>query len=152
MSLRFALTAAALICAPVITTTPAFAGSPVYTGTFSNTAVQGYDPVAYFTEGKPIKGDKNFSTSYHGADFRFSSQENLDTFLADPGTYAPQYGGYCAWAAAQGKKAPGKADYWAIVDGKLYLNYSEKVQKDWNKDRTGFITKADSRWVSLKDK
>ena len=152
MSVRSALLALGLTLAPMIALAPAHAGSPVYTGTFSNTAIQGYDPVAYFTEGKPVEGDKAFSTDYNGAEFRFASQENLDTFLSDPEKYAPQYGGYCAWAAAQDKKAPGKADHWAIVDGKLYLNYSEKIQKDWNEDRPGFITRADSNWVSLKDK
>ena len=124
---------------------------PIYTGLFGNTAIQGHDAVAYFTEGKPVEGKKEFSTDYMGAEFRFVSQANLDTFLADPEAYAPQYGGYCAWAAAKGDTAKGDARHWAIVDGKLYLNYNQKVQDDWNEDREGFITKADANWPSLLD-
>lgn len=151
MPLRKTILAIALIAAPVSLSAPdAFAAKdPVYTGTFSNTAIDGHDPVAYFTEGEPVKGSKEFTTEYHGAEFRFASQANLDTFLSDPERYAPQYGGYCAWAAAQNKTAPGKAQFWAIEDGKLYLNFSKKVQDDWNEDRDGFITKADENWPDL---
>lgn len=142
--------ALATLALPVSLTPAAFAEkAPVYTGLFSNLAIDGHDPVAYFTEGKPVKGSKDFSTEYQGAEFRFASQANLDAFLADPQKYAPQYGGYCAWAAAQNKTAPGKAEYWAIVDDKLYLNFSKKVQDDWNEDREGFITKADENWPDL---
>ncbi len=151
MQIRTICAALTLVALPLTISTPAaFADKdPVYTGIFSNTAVDGHDPVAYFTEGKPIKGSKDFSTDYQGAEFRFASQANLDAFLADPEKYAPQYGGYCAWAAAQNKTAPGKAEYWAIVDDKLYLNFSKKVQEDWNEDREGFITKADENWPDL---
>lgn len=123
--------------------------APVYTGLFSNLAVQGHDPVAYFTDQKPVEGKKAFSTEYQGAEFRFASQENLDLFLADPETYAPQYGGYCAWAVAQGYTAKGSAENWSIVDGKLYLNYNDKVQSDWDKDRPGFIASANANWPDL---
>lgn len=78
--------------------TPALATDPVYTSTFSNTAISGYDPVAYFTEGKPIEGSDEFTTDYDGATWRFASQANRDTFIEDPERFAPQYGGYCAWA------------------------------------------------------
>lgn len=77
---------------------PTFAADEIYTGIFSNKAVSGYDTVAYFTQGKPVKGDSKWQTEYKGADWYFSSQENLDKFKADPDAYAPQYGGYCAWA------------------------------------------------------
>ena len=123
--------------------------APVYTGNFSNTAVEGYDPVAYFTEGKPVKGDKDFTFEYQGADFRFASAENLALFKADPTKYAPQYGGYCAWAVAQGKTAKGDADHWRIVDGKLYLNYNGSIQKKWEADIDGFITAADANWPTV---
>lgn len=151
MHIRNICAALTLVALPLAISTPAaFADKdPVYTGIFSDTAVDGHDPVAYFTEGKPVKGSKDFSTEYQGAEFRFASQANLDAFLADPEKYAPQYGGYCAWAAAQNKTAPGKAEYWAIVDDKLYLNFSKKVQDDWNEDRSGFITKADENWPDL---
>ncbi len=151
MRLATLLTAAALAAGPVILAAPAAYAdkAPVYTGNFSNVAVQGHDPVAYFTVGEAVKGSKDFKTTYQGAEFRFVSAENLATFEADPAAYAPQYGGYCAWAIAQGSLAKGNADYWAIVDGKLYLNYNKKVQKDWNEDRAGFITTADTNWPTI---
>ncbi|MEM1148516.1 MAG: YHS domain-containing (seleno)protein [Pseudomonadota bacterium] len=122
---------------------------PIYTGRFSNLALQGYDTVAYFTAGEPTKGSADFSTTYEGAEFHFSSQENLTLFLADPAKYAPQYGGYCAWAVAQDKTAKGDARRWAIVDGKLYLNYNKGIQKKWDADRAGFITSADANWPTV---
>lgn len=123
--------------------------APVYTGSFSNVAVEGYDPVAYFTEGKPVKGDKDFTFEYQGADFRFASAENLARFKADPAKYAPQYGGYCAWAVAQGKTAKGDASHWRIVDGKLYLNYNKSIQKKWEADTDGFIASANANWPTV---
>lgn len=151
MTLRSILIAAALVTAPAVIAAPAAHAdkAPVYTGTFSNLAVQGHDPVAYFTEGKPVKGSRDFSTEYQGAEFRFASQDNLDTFLADPAKYAPQYGGYCAWAVSQGYTAKGDADHWRIVDGKLYLNYNAKVQRDWEADIPGFIEAADTNWPDV---
>lgn len=123
--------------------------APVYTGFLSNTAAQGYDVVAYFTDGAPVKGNKEFATEYNGAVFQFSSQANLDAFFAEPSAYAPQYGGYCAWAISQGYTAKGDASYWAIVDGKLYLNYNKKVQSDWDQNRSEFIAGADKNWPSV---
>ena len=141
---------AASIATPAILTPAAFAAAdPIYTGLFSNTAVQGHDVVAYFTEGRPVEGSRAFTTEYQGAEFRFVSQQNLDTFLAEPEAYAPQYGGYCAWAVAQGQHAKGDARYWAIVDGKLYLNFNEDIQSDWNADRENFITQADDNWPNV---
>jgi len=122
---------------------------PVYTGAFSNVAVQGHDPVAYFTEGEPVKGDRDFSFNYQGAEFRFASAENLALFKADPAKYASQYGGYCAWAVAQGKTAKGDADHWRIVDGKLYLNYNRSIQEKWEADIDGFITAGDANWPTV---
>lgn len=129
--------------------TASAADEPIYTGLFNNRAVSGYDTVAYFTEGKPVKGSKKFRTEYMDTEWRFSSQDNLDLFLADPARYAPQYGGYCAWAMAggdngtRGYKASGDPKQWKIVDGKLYLNYDASVKADWEQDIPGFIEKAD---------
>lgn len=123
--------------------------APIYTGFLSKLAVEGHDPVAYFTEGKPVEGKKKFSTDYQGAEWRFASQENLDLFLADPEKYAPQYGGYCAWAVAQGDTAKGDADHWKIVDGKLYLNYNKKIQKDWELNQSQFIESANANWPDV---
>ncbi|TNE38005.1 MAG: YHS domain-containing protein [Alphaproteobacteria bacterium] len=130
--------------------TPALAAKPeIYTGTFSNIAVTGYDTVAYFTDGEATKGSKEFQTTYKGADWRFSSQEHLDMFLANPEAYAPQYGGYCAWAMANGDLAKGDGRYWTIHEGKLYLNYNQKIQDQWLEDIEGFIVKADANWPAV---
>lgn len=151
MKIRTLIAALALGTAPVLFAAPAAYADkdPVYTGTFSNVAVEGYDAVAYFTDGAPTKGAKQFRTQYNGAEFRFATAENLVAFEADPAKYAPQYGGYCAWAVSQGYTAKGDASHWAIVDGKLYLNYNKKVQKTWNEDRAGFIEKADTEWPNV---
>lgn len=150
MKIRHIIAALAITTVPAAALAPAAsAEAPIYTSTFSNTAVQGYDPVAYFTDGAPVKGSKDFTTEYEGAEFRFSSAANRDAFIADPAAYAPQYGGYCAWAIADGKHAKGDADYWSIVDGKLYLNYNTSVQNKWNADRAGFIERADVQWPEV---
>ena len=151
MRLRSILVAGLLAATPAIVFAPAAAADtdPVYTGRFSNVAVQGHDPVAYFTAGAPVKGSKDFSTTYQGAEFRFADQANLDAFLAAPESYAPQYGGYCAWAVSQGYTAKGDADHWKIVDGKLYLNYNGKVQRDWEADIPGFIESAEANWPEI---
>jgi YHS domain-containing protein len=127
----------------------AYAKEPIYTGFFSNNAVSGYDVVAYFTEGQPTQGNKKFSTEYKGANWLFSNAANLAAFKAKPEAYAPQYGGYCAWAVAQNKTASAEADLWKIVDGKLYLNYSDDVQAKWEKDIAGFIEQADKNWPEV---
>ena len=151
MKLKSIGVAVALAFAPLLIAAPAAYAekAPIYTGSFSNTAVEGHDPVAYFTQGKPVKGSKDFKTTYQGAEFRFSTAANLALFEADPAKYAPQYGGYCAWAVSQGYTAKGAADNWASADGKLYLNYNAKVQKTWNEDRAGFIEKADAAWPTV---
>lgn len=127
----------------------AVAADPVYTGFLSNVAVQGYDPVAYFTDARPVKGTADYAVEYKGAEFRFASAEHKSAFEADPEKYAPQYGGYCAWAMAQGYTAKGDAQFWRIVDDKLYLNYDAKVQQTWETDIAGFIQKADAAWPSV---
>ncbi|MFC3052800.1 YHS domain-containing (seleno)protein [Kordiimonas pumila] len=124
---------------------------PVYTGTFSNVAVGGYDTVVYFTEGQPIKGNKKFSTDYKGAQWRFVNAENKALFLAHPEQYAPQYGGYCAWAVSQGYTASGDPTVWKIVDGKLYLNYNDDVKAKWEQDIPAFIKSADKNFPNLVD-
>lgn len=128
---------------------PANAKDPVYTGRFSSVAVDGYDPVAYFTNGEPTKGRKEFSTEYNGAEWRFVSADNLAAFMKSPEAYAPQYGGYCAWAVSQNYTARGNPMNWAIVDGKLYLNYNDEIQERWNKDIPGFIQAGDKNWPSV---
>lgn len=129
-----------------------FASDQVYTAFFSNKALSGYDPVAYFKENKPIQGDKRFTYKYKGAQWFFSSQENLDLFKSDGDQYAPQYGGYCAWAVGENKAfAAGDPKQWSIIDGKLYLNYNRKIQDKWLLDTSGFIEQGDKNWPEMID-
>lgn len=125
------------------------AKDPVSTGTFSNLAVSGYDAVAYFTESTPVEGQSEFEYEWNGASWRFSSAENLAAFKASPESYAPQYGGYCAWAVSQGYTATSDPNAWRIVNGKLYLNYSKGIQARWAKDIPGNIAKADANWPKV---
>jgi YHS domain-containing protein len=113
-------------------------------------AIRGTDPVAYFTEGRPVEGSSDFTADWNGAEWRFASAENRDKFVADPEAFAPQYGGFCAWAVSQGYTASTVPEAWRIVDGKLYLNYSLGVQKQWEGDIPGNIAKADTNWPGLK--
>lgn len=121
---------------------------PVNT-TGKGVALKGYDPVAYFNEGGPTKGSPNFTHQWMGAEWHFASAENRDQFSADPERYAPQYGGYCAYAVSEGHTANINPEAWKIVDGKLYLNYSKGVQKKWEKDQAGRIQAADENWPRL---
>ena len=144
---------AALVAALTLTlfsTSAALARSAeVYTGTFSSLALGGYDAVAYFKAGKPVEGADAFASDYKGATWRFASKENLDAFKANPAAYAPQYGGYCVWAVAQGSTASGDPLVWKIVNGKLYVNYDRSVQAKWEKDIPGNIAKADKNWPGV---
>ena len=150
MKIRILILSAAIALAPaILTLSPASAEPPVYTGLFSDTALQGHDPVAYFTERKPVKGSSEFTADYNGATFRFASAENRAAFLADPSAYAPQYGGYCAWAMADGNHAKGDARYWKIVDGKLYLNFNRSIQQKWEADEPALISRADAAWEDI---
>ena len=124
---------------------------PVYTSFFSNNAAGGYDVTAYFTTGKPVKGSKDFKTEYQGADWLFSSQEALDLFVADPEKYAPQYGGYCAWAVAKGDIASGDPLEWHIHEDRLYLNYNREIRDRWLADKEQFIVDGDRQWPAVLD-
>lgn len=122
------------------------AANPIYTEELGETlAVRGYDVVSYFVgDGTPVEGDAAFTVRYNGYDYRFANQENADAFVAEPAKYAPAYGGYCAWAiGANDRLAPGDPEVFEIVDGKLYLNFSEDVQTRWEKDIPGFIEAGD---------
>jgi len=140
-----------IAAATLLMATAAFAVDPVSTGFFSNKAIKGYDTVAYFTENKPVEGSSDYQTEYLGAQWLFSSQENLDLFLADPEKYAPQYGGYCAWAVSQNKTASIRPDLFTIVNDKLYLNYNDKINDRWLKDQALFIEQGDANWPKLVD-
>jgi len=141
-----------ILCCFMISSQVLAKDAPVYTGLFSKQAVSGYDTVAYFTQGRPVKGDSRLTVSYLGFEWRFSTEENKKAFLTSPEMYAPQYGGYCAWAVSQGHTASGDPNNWKIVNGKLYLNYDTDVQKKWEMDIPGFIEKANRNWPAVLEK
>lgn len=114
-------------------------------------AIRGYDVVAFFQDGKAIKGTTQYALTWKEAEWLFSSKEHLETFKANPEHYAPQYGGYCAYGVAEGHKAPTETDTWSIVNDKLYLNYNKKVKETWSKNQQGFINKANVQWKTVKD-
>lgn len=134
--------------AAAATLSPGAANAEV--ATENGVALKGYDPVAYFTDARPTRGNASVSTTHEGATYHFASVANRDAFAANPTRYTPQYGGYCAWAVAQGYKAPIIPEAWAVVDGKLYLNASRGVQRRWQRDVPGFIAKADATWPTLR--
>jgi YHS domain-containing protein len=110
-------------------------------------AIKGYDPVAYFTVGRPTRGMADFSVTYQGAVYRFVSAENRDRFIAAPQKFAPQYGGYCAYAISLNTIADIDPDEWAIVNGKLYLNNNFFSQALWSLDKSGHIARGDQNWL-----
>lgn len=127
----------------------AFAQKPeTYVGLLQKAALGGYDPVSYFS-GAPAKGIETNQATFKGATYYFATPANVVKFKADPSAYTPQYGGYCAWAVAQGKTAPGDPKVWKLVGGKLYVNYNSDVQKKWEKDIPGFIAKANANWPKV---
>lgn len=128
----------------------AFAGQPETFAT-ADGAIRGYDMVAYFTTAEPTRGKDKFSTRWRGAIYKFVSAENLTLFKSDPERYAPQYGGYCAYAVAKGATANTDPEAWTIVNGKLYLNFSQSVKKRWSKDIPGHIKAADKNWPDVLD-
>lgn len=127
----------------------AFAGKLVNTGSFGSIAIKGYDPVAYFSESQAVKGSKEFTHAYKGATWRFASAKNRDLFAANPAKYEPQYGGWCAYAMAEGKKVKIDPKAWKIHDGKLYLNYNAKIQNIWVSERAKRIMDADAMWSKI---
>ena len=118
----------------------------------SGLAVQGYDVVAYVTRGAAVKGRTEFEYRWQGGVWRFETSEHRDRFAQSPEQYAPQYGGYCAWAVSRGYTADIDPQAWRIVDGRLYLNYSKRVQRMWEQDVPGNITKADANWPGVLSK
>jgi len=113
-------------------------------------ALKGYDPVAYFTDGRAVEGRTEFVLEYADATWRFVSAVHRDLFAADPERYAPQYGGYCAWGISQAKRFDGDAEVWKVVGGKLYVNYNKEIEAAWGQDISGFIGKADANWPAMK--
>lgn len=144
---KFLAALAFAVSAFFVVSAPAYADdAPVYTGILSRVAVSGYDPVAYFTDGRPVRGTMQYRHTHQGYEYRFASAEHLATFRANPTRYLPQYGGYCAWAVSQGYTASADPTNWRIVDGKLYLNYNDEIQQRWEQDIPGHISNANANW------
>jgi YHS domain-containing protein len=112
-------------------------------------AIQGYDPVAFFTQGKPVKGQAQFESTYKGAKYLFASAEDKAAFEANPAKYEPQFGGFCAYAVSEGHTAPVKIDAFMIVNGRLLMQYDFDVKKIFEKDPQGRLVKADKNWPGI---
>lgn len=117
-----------------------------------NRAIQGYDPVAYFVDSKPTKGKKNITYRWKDANWHFANEENREAYISNPNAYAPQFGGYCAYALSEGYLYKIDPNAWKIVDGKLYLNYDLNTQKLWEAKQDERIKKAESLWPGILSK
>ena len=145
---RTLLAATAAAPMTVLAARTAFAATPeIYTE--NGIAIDGTDAVAYFTVGRPVAGSSAHTVEWKGATWHFSSQANRNAFAAYPNAYAPQYGGYCAWAVAEGYTASTVPDAWKIHDGRLYLNFSRRVQRRWKRDIPGNILRANANWPGV---
>lgn len=149
-SIRY-LFLAATLTVPLVLPVSAMADGGIFTGVGrEKAAVGGYDAVSYFRgAGKPAKGDARFKVTWKGADWLFASKANADAFKANPAAFAPQYGGHCAWAVAQGYLAPGDPTAYDIVGGKLYLNYDQGIRAKWKRDMKNFIAKGGPNWAKI---
>lgn len=146
----FLITSAGLpVAAATATATRVLAATPPVYMDRKGVAIDGSDAVAYFTDGKPVRGTTAFTHSWKGATWRFASAANRDTFAANPEAWAPQYGGYCAWAVSEGYTASTVPEAWKIVDGRLFLNYSRRFQRRWERDQDARIRAGDANWPSV---
>ncbi len=129
---------------------PAFAANNAINITAQGVAIHGYDPVAYFAVGKPVKGDDTLHYQWSNATWLFANANNRQAFIDSPTKYAPQFGGFCAYAASSGHFADTEPDAWSIVNDKLYLNYNQSVRGIWNSNRKTFIRKAEEHWPTMR--
>lgn len=136
---------------PALLSVPAFAGQS-QTYVKDKHAIGGYDPVGYFTQSQPVKGSNAHAFTWQEATWLFASTENLETFKSNPEKYAPQFGGYCAYAVSKGYTAKTEPNAWTIHDGKLYLNYNLKVRDIWKQDISGNVALANKNWPAVLNK
>ena len=139
-----------LLLALLALVVPAFGQSKTLLNLDSSAvALQGYDPVAFFTDGKPMKGDAKFPARHKGATYLFSTKERRELFTKDPAKYEPAFGGYCAFGVSRGKLVNIDVEAFQIVDGRLLLQYSKGVRDDFNKDAKANLAKAEANWPGL---
>lgn len=153
MSPRFlalSLIAAASLAMPLAAQSDGSAPAKVLVNTDKQgLALEGHDPVAFFTEARAVKGSREHTATWQGATYWFSSAETRAAFEAEPAKYAPAFGGYCAYGASRGYAASVEIGTWQIVDGRLILNYSQSVKRRFNEDRAGYLQKADREWPGV---
>ena len=112
-------------------------------------AIKGYDPVSYFTPGKPMPGSADITYEWDGARWQFADTAHRELFESDPDAYAPQYGGYCMLGMVTGNRGDINPEVWAIVDGKLYLTYDQESVDEWRQNQAANIAQADQNWANL---
>lgn len=137
-----------LLAASPFVARPAWADSPDVFAT-DGLAIRGYDPVAYFTTGGPVPGDPAHTIMWRGAVWQFSSPDTMMAFEMNPTGYAPEYGGYCAYAMSLGAIATTVPEAWTIDQGRLYLNYSVNVRSIWTEDIPGNVLRANGYWPDI---
>ncbi|MCE8547018.1 YHS domain protein [Ruegeria pomeroyi] len=135
----------------ILTAPPLWAEASVFY-TENGAAIRGYDTVAYFTEGAPVPGAPTIAVMWKGAVWHFASQENRAAFEANPRAFAPQFGGYCAYAVSRGYTSDTDPTAWQIVDGELYLIHSAEVARLWVEDVAGNIAGARKNWPAVLDR
>jgi len=141
-----------LVATSVIVLPPnmAYAAEPEAFAT-KGVAINGYDPVAYFTQNMPVEGDPSIVSDWMGATIRFANADHKAMFDADPDKYAPKYGGYCAYAVSKGYTATTDPGAWVIFEDRLYLNYSKSVRALWSLNKSGHVRSADANWPGVLD-
>lgn len=117
--------------------------------TSGGAAISGFDAVAYFVKGEPVPGDPKVTVMWKGAVWQFSTVQNRETFESNPRAYAPQFGGYCAYAMSQGYLASTDPQAWRIHNGKLYLIHNRQIQAMWLDDIEGHLKRANARWPHI---
>jgi YHS domain-containing protein len=152
MNKLFAIFSVILLCVAFVAKAEEAAGKRYLNVDRHGLALQGYDPVAYFTDHKPVEGDKHIASTYQGATYYFSTGQHKQLFDADPAKYEPQFGGFCAYAVSQNRTADIGPEFWSIVDGRLLLQHNQKAVKLWNEDAAGHLKDADKNWPGIADK
>ena len=146
---RLILLSILLVVVPIAWAVAGGANKPIATDSFG-VAIKGYDTVAYFTEGRALKGKKEFEFSWQGARWYFANAAHRDLFAANPKRYVPQFGGFCARGMTRGKMAAADPKAWTIVDGKLYMKFSKASRDRWRQNKAENIKKAEEKWANIR--